>query len=169
MRATLLAGLLALSACAVSPDPATIEARPPDFSVAAAVLAPSEGAPGPRPPRSLRPGRYIVDCDGVLRASVGAGSGPATFPAQTRQLTHAQMERLWDLTRESALFGPDSGAHIDNPAWADPDPSRSIAVLEASFLGKRAAVRVPLDRDSAEAIAAEEIVDTLADLAWVRE
>src|SRR5438105_14278814 len=60
--------------------------RPADFTLAATVLSPGS-VDAKKLPRSLRPGRYIVEADGVLRAATGPGATTTTYPRRTRQLT----------------------------------------------------------------------------------
>jgi hypothetical protein len=150
-----------------APEPVP-ERRPEDFVLSATVMTPRD-VEGVRLPRSLRPARYIVEADGVLRAAVGAGSTTMTFPAQTRQLTPAQFEGLWRQMRESGLLDAANPSRIEGPEEAVASREHTTALIYASYLGRRRTLRVLLDRGSAEALAAERLVDRLAELAWIRE
>ena len=142
-------------------------ARPADFTLAATVL--SRGSvEAKKLPRSLRPGRYIVEADGVLRAATGPGATTTTFPGRTRQLTAEQFDSLWRDVRESGLLDPGNPARVDGPEAVGRVPERTTALLYAAYEGKRVTLRVPLDRSSEDAIAAERVVDRLAGLAWMR-
>jgi len=166
--AILALAALSVGGCASSPDPESLTTRPDDFSIAATILAPEDDPRSGRGlPRSLRPARYIVDPDGILRASVGPGSRPATIPPPTRQLTVAQLDHLWTLARDARLL--ESAAQVHNPDLAPPAPGLSVAIVEFAEAGRRAAVRIPLDRASTDSLAAEELIDHLAELAWVRQ
>src|SRR5262245_38039155 len=166
------AGLAAGFSCsstpaALSPPPPIPEERPQDFVLAATVLTPTD-VKTTNLPRSLRPARYIVEADGVLRAAVGAGSTTTTYPPQTRQLTARQMDSLWRQLRESNLLDPGNPSRIDAPEAVARAPDRTTALIFVGGDGRRVTLRVLLDRRTEDAVAAERLVDRLADLAWIR-
>lgn len=123
----------------------------------------------PNLPRSLRPARYIVEADGVLRVSIGAGASTTTFPSQTRQLTPRQLDALWRQLRATNLLAQGNAARIEGPEEAKRAPDRTTALIYASFDGRRVQLRLLLDRGSDDAVAAERLVDRLAELAWIRD
>ncbi|MBX3359687.1 MAG: hypothetical protein KF745_14805 [Phycisphaeraceae bacterium] len=122
-RTTTMARLLApaiaalVGACAATPEARLAAAReadepPPDFSIALTIPT----VPDP----NVKPGRYILQPDWVLRVTPGAAVAETTYPALTRQLTHAQAERVWWDVRDSVLLEPDHpgrvGAYVPVPA-----------------------------------------------------
>jgi hypothetical protein len=165
------------------------ENRPRDFELAVTVLSPpgardqadqselmdEEGQFGPPPgsgpklPRSLRPARYIVEADAVLRVAEGEGAKTTTFPLRTRQLSSRQFDALWRQLRQSNLLAPGNPARIDAPEDAIRSPDRTVALIYTSYESQRVTLRVLLDRRSEDAIAAERLVDRLAELAWIRD
>lgn len=165
------------------------DARPRDFELAVTVLSPPVakagvdeeelmdeagqfGPPppsGPRLPRSLRPARYIVEADGVLRVAEGEGAKTTTFPLETRQLSSRQFDALWRQLRQTNLLASGNPARIDAPEDAVRSPDRTVALIYTSYESQRVTLRVLLDRRSEDAIAAERLVDRLAELAWIRD
>lgn len=120
-------------------------------------------------PRALRPGRYIVDPGGVLRAAVGAGATRQTYPPHTRQLSSSQIEALWRAVRDSGFLDSANPAQVDDPDTLAGSTTRTTATIEVFGLSRPVAVRVALDRGGATSIAAEQLVDELAGLAWQRD
>jgi hypothetical protein len=169
--------LAALAACSSGPPttvktPGFLDRDEPaaDFSLSATVFSPEQTAAKiEQLPRSRRPARYIVQADEVLRASAGAGSRMTTFPPAARQLTHRQFRELWWLVRDSGLLDPSSPARIPTAARLVPREDRAVGVLEITAEGRHIAARVNLDQNSTESMAAEQVMDRLAELAWMRE
>ena len=163
-----------LGACrSNTPPPAPVqgplpEERPADFVLAATVYSPKSMERADLP-RSLRPARYIVEADGVLRAAVGPGSETTTYPGQTRQLTPREFDTLWRIVRESGLLDAGSVWRVENPDEVTRASDRTTALVYVGYEGKRTTVRMLLDRSGAESVAAERLVDRLAELAWVGE
>ena len=93
--------LLALAACRSSPDPGALGRRPADFALSVNVYGPA-GAPE----RALRPGRYLVEADGLLRAVARNGDG--SFPPPARQLPPSAFDELWAMVRQSGILEPGS-------------------------------------------------------------
>lgn len=158
----LLAPALWLSACASSPEPAPPAQRPQEFVLSATVYAPA-GQGTARPERALRPGRYIVEADGVLRAALGPGATTTTYPHQTRQLTPDQLDALWRTLVASGLLTDPDATPVPNPDIYTPPEGRTTAVVYAAWRGRREAVAVSLDRHRG----AITLIDHLAELAWV--
>jgi hypothetical protein len=167
LRSLALLPLALLAAChAVLPDPASLDRRPGDFVLAATVYGPPASAEETlRLPRGLRPARYVIEADALLRAALGRGSTNAVFPPPTRQLTVSQMDRLWRLIRDSGLLEPGNSYQTEDiePATVD-KPTASFYV---AYSGGRAYLLVPLDRADPESIAAEQILDQLAAWSWI--
>lgn len=164
-RAILAILLCSLTACSTPqrPDPIQYELAPADFTLDITIQGPTS----PGQPRAARPARYIVEPDGMLRVGVGEGVSIDYFPPQTRQLTRAEFDRLWRLVRDSPLLVP------DNPDEARPGlpfgavQLRPTASMAVTFEGHISTYRVVLDGQTTGALAAEQIVDHLAELAWI--
>lgn len=149
------------------PDPMVFETPPPDFALAATVYAPAPTDPAAPPPsRPLRPARYVLDPDLVLHAAVGDDLDETTFPPQTRRLRQQSADRLWRLVRDSGLLDPGSPQRLDAAETYTPRPDRTTAVLTVSYAGVRRSYRVLLD-DHGDSGPGREVVDELAELAWV--
>jgi len=169
--AVLVAGLAACRSNTPPPAPAEAplpDERPADFVLAATVYSPRSMEKA-RLPRSLKPARYIIEADGVLRAAVGPGSAGTTFPGQTRRLTPAEFDSLWRMVRESGLLDPGSAWRVEDPGEITRASDRTTALVYVGYGGRRTTLRLLLDRSGPEAVAAERVVDRLAELAWVPE
>jgi len=170
------------------PDPVlTLEEPPDDFALAVTVYSPVRGRLE-ETPRVVRPARYIVEPDGVLRTSVGPGAREDTFPPITRRLSEDQIRTLWIAVRDSGLLDGNSTARVRSGADAEPvalavtDPSRTVepdgpgastAVIYIAHSGERAWYSVRLDgpgvaSDPLATLSGREIVERLADLSWMR-
>lgn len=170
MHRLLVLSLLLLPASCRSriPDPSALAERPDDFVVAAAVYTPALKPEAIRAlPRAMRPARYLVEADGVLRAAVGPGSDNNTFPPPTRQLTVDQVDRLWRIIRDSGLLEPTSPYLVDNAESVPFD--RPTTILYVAYLGGRTYLQVPLDRADPESLATERLLDQMAAYAWILE
>lgn len=151
------------------PKPVALpDARPADFTLAVTVLAPAHDRARPADlPRSLQPGRYIVEPDGSLRVALGPGSTVTTFPPRTRTLSPRQMDMLWRQVRDSGLLDPGNPGRITGPEEALRSRDRTTGLFYIAQEGNRATVRVLLDRSEAS-LGAERLVDRLAELGWVK-
>ncbi|MCA9299770.1 MAG: hypothetical protein KDA28_11920, partial [Phycisphaerales bacterium] len=132
--------------------------------VAVTVFAPTEEGR----PRWLRPGRYIYEPDGILRVQTGRVS-PRTYPSPTRRLREVERERLWRLVVDTGFL---DGVHLGEVAsWEGLEPARdeTIALVSTSWGGHQRLILTDLDTSSADAAAAAQLIDHLAELAWIRE
>ncbi|VAX36284.1 hypothetical protein MNBD_PLANCTO03-298, partial [hydrothermal vent metagenome] len=157
----------------VRPEPEPIvlpDEAPADFTLSVTVLGPaSETAEIAETPRALRPGRYIVGPDGVLRAAVGPGATPRVFPRQTRQLDETQRQRLWRVVVNTGLLDGITLTAIDNTETFFPNRNRPTALVYVRQGGESShfAVRLPVgDAESPEVV---RLLDELAELAWIPE
>lgn len=133
-------------------------AEPPeDFVVALTVLGDPSGAGGRSRP-GLRAARYVVEADGVLRAAIGQGVTPSTFPPMTRTLDDGQIRDLWRLASAAAQ---QPGEVIANPDLFQGGPGSAVLYLSAG--GTRRARAVSLGDPAIAGLA-----DELARLAWIR-
>jgi hypothetical protein len=167
-----LTALAALSACAsqkrANYEHALAAPIPPDdFWLAVTVLRPpaeaaSRAAAYKTLPIANRPARYVVEADRILRAATGSGASEVTFPDQTRQLSDAQFDHLWETLRASSLVKPDNPALVGS---APPTPTmldKTIYIVSFAAAGNR---RTLAFDDAAEA---QPLIDELAKLAWVQ-
>lgn len=135
------------------------DSPPSDFVLAATVFTPSSVSADQ--PASV-PARYILEPDGTLRAAVGPGSSPTTYPRETRTLTSAQFNQLWMLTRAIELDGSDARA-INSPEIFTPPGDTGVVLIELRANETQQGFAFPSDHPQARAL-----IEALADLAWVR-
>jgi hypothetical protein len=163
--------LCLLSACGSSNKKLALEGNPPpehrpdDLAIAATVFSPRTPLPDVNLPRSIRPARYIIEADGVLRASQGTEA--VTFPSRVRQLSPRQADQLWEILLDSGLLDEGNPNRVSDPESAVRSGDRTTAMIFISYGGKRSTLRVLLDRATPDSIAAEKFIDRLAQLAWV--
>jgi hypothetical protein len=123
--------------------------RPTDFTLGVVVFG-DEDSPGVE----HRPARYIVDADGYLRASVGAGSSPSTYPKITRRLSREQLNAVWSMLEGLDLGEPSGDGAVDGGGGRD-------YLIELRSLGS--------SRSWSADDSAGDFVGFLAGLAWIRE
>jgi len=159
----MLSGMVPVESSAATP-----EQMPDDFTLSITVRAPGvdEAVLAGRP-RSERPGRYIIEPDGVLRAAIGPGATPRVFPGQTRRLDDRQMDRLWRLVLETGLLEPGSITRIENTETYFPYPGRSTALISITAEGQTTYFAVRLPVGDAPSRATAQLIEAIADLAWI--
>lgn len=156
--------LLALpAACAPTPTRPSGELaadRPSDFTLGLVVYGHTDDATPP----AQRSARYIVEPDGVLRASFGDGSRAMTHPPLARRLDTDQLDALWTRVREMGL-GEEPWRRVRAPEQYDVRMGSGTGYL----LELRSGVvfdawSTPLDTESARTLALH-----LASLSWVTD
>lgn len=162
--------MLAAGGCAsTTKTPARTYARgvdyPADFSLSVTVMTPGpETGPDGRDTSfgqdlADRPGRYIVEPDGLLRAAMGAGATTRVYPPRTRYLSDRQMADLW---ARLEWLRPD--LQIGDPGEQAPTPSaHSTAIIQVAAEGRKTTRVVNLDEDDA----GRTLVRTLGEHAWL--
>lgn len=106
-----------------------------------------------------RPGRYIVEPDGLLRAAVGAGATTQVYPPRTKYLTDRQMADLW---RRLEWIRPD--LQIGDPGEdTSIRASHPTAIIHVSANGRRTTKVVNLEEDEW----GKSLVRTLGEHAWL--
>ncbi len=175
--ALVFGGLGVLPGCSSTPRPipepepiVLPDVAPEDFALSITVISPaSADDPIDDLPRAERPARYVVEPDGVLRAAIGPGATPRVYPRQTRQLDAARVQRLWRLVGETGLLEPGTLTRIDNTEIFFPQRSRPTALvyIRQQGAGSHFAVRLPVG--DAESAGVGQLIDELAELAWVPE
>lgn len=153
--------------------PVAKEPTPPaDFSVAVVVRVPDSQAEAwtaadRSRPRAVRPARYLLEADNLLRVVVGPGGMPKTFPPPTRRLTRAQVESVWARLSGTPLLT--EGEAVSREAlgqeFADrPGPvSEPTALIVVRADGRRVYRQEVLKPGST----AYALTDRLAELAWI--
>lgn len=170
---TLIAPLLVLAAAALVAFQGCAAARtatdvpPPDFAVSVTVADRARPATAAERPRALRAARYIVEPDGLLRASVGPGSLTSTFPPPMRQLSAAQMTELWGLVSGAGYLRLDPATQSADAETVATAVTRPTAMIYVAGNEARRSLQVPLE--TAQGEPARSLVDRLAELAWIRE
>lgn len=163
---TLLAAMAAgLWGCAGTPAPAA-DGPPPDFSVSVTVID-SEVPAGPALARSMRPARFIVEPDWVLRASVGPGSRATTYPPAMRTLSRAQVLQLWRAVNTAGYLTSDARAQVAGTETRTPEVRKPTALVYVCGNGVHRSVMKTLD--APDAGPTRQLIDRLSGLAWVEE
>lgn len=125
--------------------------RPTDFTLGVVVVG-SEDA-------ELvinRSARYIVDAAGYLRVSVGDGSSSSTYPPIIRPLSREQLDLIWELVNET------EAEHALNTQNRTGFPKRLRTEIEVRSQQKN-------NRWFVTDESADNLIQQLADLAWIRE
>lgn len=147
---------------------------PPDFWLAIAVLrapadAASRAAAYQKLPVEVRPSRYIMEADGILRAATGSGASLETFPDQTRQLTPEEVRSLWETLRTSALVRDDHPARRGVGPTVSSIGDRTVYVVSFAAGGWRRVLAMDALPEPGEgAEDARRLVERAAELAWVK-
>lgn len=173
MRLALLLLLATLAACAgpgrfeEQPDlPA--QRAPGDFAIAITVYSPVTSAAGlDALPVRLRPARYVLEPDGALRARVRPRLTEDDYPPRIRTLSGEQVDRVWRLASAGPFANPDEPSRIGGPVEVTPAADRTDAVIYIADAHSRRFYRVNLLGASEPARAAAELIERLAQLAWV--
>lgn len=108
---------------------------PTDFAMVLTI----ESSPSAQP-RHRRPGQYVLEPDGTLRAAIGPGTHAGLLPPVTARLDPAEVDELWRLT--APLLPP-------SPA-ADGDGERVLVAVTS----QRGTQRGFLDVDAADPLLA---------------
>lgn len=172
-----LLGCLAPGGC--SPTPGTSDKQtatggsasaepagyPADFSLSVTVMTPGQETDAKGRDLTFgkdladRPGRYIVEPDGLLRAATGAGATTRVYPPRTKYLTDRQMADLW---KKLEWMRPD--LQIGDPGEDTPiRTDHSTAIIHLTAHGRRTTRVVNLEEDDW----GKSLVRTLGEHAWL--
>ncbi|MCB9845545.1 MAG: hypothetical protein H6811_06135 [Phycisphaeraceae bacterium] len=155
------------AACSSAPQAG--EMAPGDFSISVTVTSPEQDAAIiERLPRHVRPARYVLEPDWVLRVGVGPGARPEYFPPRLRRLDQAEVDRIWKLIQASGILRESHPGDIPGEETFRPFSGEPVAVIEVRHDARRDARAIRLSAGDGDADAASAIVDHLADLAWMR-
>ena len=106
-----------------------------------------------------RPGRYIVEPDGLLRAATGAGATTRVYPPRTKYLTDRQMADLW---RKVEWMRPDLDRG-DPGEYVTARPDASTAIIHLAANGRKTTRVCNLEED----VWAKSLVRSLGEHAWL--
>jgi hypothetical protein len=140
---------------------------PADFSLDLTVRAgpePQEGAVAPEV--SLRPGHYVVFCDGALHWAAGGAKTARTLPPHRRDLDHGQVAGLWSLLERLGYADPDHGAAPVNAMLLDASPGETISMCIITGNGRRWAFVSREGPDQEPDPAMPRLIEHLGGLAW---
>ena len=174
VRSTLLP-LLVAAGCSAPPsgeggagagtDP--LAAVPDDFSLDLTVRAgpePQEGAVAPD--LSLRPGHYVVFCDGALYWAAGGAEPARGLPPQRRDLDRGQVAGLWSLLERLGYADPNRGAAPVNAKLLDAAPGETVSLCIITGNGRRWAFVSREGPDQEPDPAMPRLIEHLDGLAW---
>jgi hypothetical protein len=172
IRSTLLL-LLVAAGCSAPPsgegaagaDP--LAAVPGDFSLDLTVRAgpePQEGAVAPDV--SLRPGHYVVFCDGALHWAAGGADRARGLPPQRRNLDRGQVAGLWSLLERLGYADPDQGAAPVNAMLLEAAPGETVSMCIITGNGRRWAFVSREGPDQEPDPAMPRLIEHLGGLAW---
>ncbi|GAB5497121.1 MAG: hypothetical protein Phyf2KO_22010 [Phycisphaerales bacterium] len=132
---------------------------PADFAIAVTVL------PGSESDADLRPVRYVIQPDSVLRAAIGAGVSLDVLPRRTRRLTRAQMSAIYSHAVREGLDQGLGGESLTRGVTPRPDSEETLIVVE---LTAHEARRATVYRSDDQSDGAWQLVNLLGEFARVR-
>ena len=166
----LASALFLLSGCHSVSQRTLPDRRPGDFTLGVVVFGDEDASDV-----SSLSARYIVDAEGYLRASVGAGSNAETYPKITRRLSSEQLDKIWDMVNQLALE-PVGGLSNGRGWWHDvQSPEQFTAADITETPGQGYLIEI---RSNGSTLAWESMIDLgspttliqmLAELAWIGE
>jgi hypothetical protein len=164
-------------------DPSRMSQPPEDFWLSITVTGPQRETMSAYDalPRALRPARYVLEADRVLRAAVGPGAKDESFPAETRRLTSVEVTQLWRLVGEAGLLDADHpylvgsapvAKAIEKQTTNAEMPERDVRTMYVIMLHasdkRRTLVMEASPRGSQDSRQAARVVDWVANKAWMR-
>ncbi|HMN41948.1 MAG TPA: hypothetical protein PKE29_13980 [Phycisphaerales bacterium] len=184
LRPLLLAALtLCLTGCVLQSDPAlqssggaTTTSAPRDFWIGITVTGPirESSAAYDALPRPLRPARYVVEADRILRAALGPGAPRESFPPPPRRLSAAEFNDLFAAARDAGLLDPHHPfavktlAKPTTPDPAAPPNERTEYIITAHAADRQHTIIMEAaPHGSPESRKAAAVIDWLAGKAWV--
>ncbi len=159
--------MLALPGCATRPYALPAE-RVDDFTMlvtvypAAGLDRTTDGRPPAYPAPWLRPARYAVEPDGLLRAESGTGVVDTGFPPIARRLEPHEIDFLYDLAATAGAYA-DESALVPGPTVFNPPTDRRVAMIETGTNGRFAAAAHDATTDGPLA----PLIRELARLSWL--
>lgn len=136
---------------------------PGRFVLGVTVLGTPDGQRDP----AFQPARYIVEADGQLRAAVGAGVTPLTFPPVTRRLDDRQIAGLWAIVERSDILRDPDPARTPSAELVRAEKGRTIAVVFASAGDIARTSRFELSPPDPDSPRIRPLIRELAKLAWI--
>jgi hypothetical protein len=180
----LAAFALCLSGCVLNPQATdatssggiTSSSPPRDFWIGITVTGPirESAAAYDALPRAIRPARYVVEADRILRVSLGPGATADAFPPPTRRLTAAEFNDLYAAARDAGLLDPSHPFAVKTfTKPSTPDPSAPPSDRTDYLITTHAAdkqytfVMQASPQGSEQSRSAAKVIDWLAGKAWV--
>jgi hypothetical protein len=130
-------------------------------------------------PLALRPARYVLETDWILRSGVGAGATESFYPYQTRQLDAPQATRVWQALKAGGVLAPNHPGIVSRAPDAEAPSTATLYVISYSIAQVRRTVVVeappippspPAATDaSATASSPSALITLLAELSWMHE
>ena len=144
---------------------------PADFSLDMVVWADANVAEGRSVggEEDLRPGRFILFCDGSLHWSDRVDHPEDEMPPLRRILRRSDMAALWTLIRQLGMDETTHATPLVNVALAEPSPDHVVYLVVLTGFGERWAFerRSPAETPPDPAMAS--LVKRLEELAWADE
>ena len=115
---------------------------------------------------NLRPGRFILFCDGSLHWSATVEHPEDEMPPLRRILRRSEMAALWTLIRQLGMDDSTHATPLMNVALAEPSPNHVVFLVVLTGFGERWAFerRSPAETPPDPAMAS--LVKRLEELAW---
>ena len=157
------------------PAPSTATTPPDDFWISITILGPVRASPGAYAalPRSLRPGRYIVEPDRVLRVALGTGARDTYFPPQTRRLSRTEFAELWRAAAGEGGAGLLEAGHpnaANGNGEIDPGTlaEKTVYIITTHGSGRRELIVMETEPECGPACEkAKSVVEWMAAHAWI--
>ncbi len=144
---------------------------PEDFALSVTVSGPVRAggsAAYAQLPAALRPVRYVLEPDHVLRAAIGPGAQETEFPPRTRRLDPAQGAEIWTIVRSSGVLNQDHPDSASRAPTFDLASGTTAYVVSARASGRRSMVAMVADPEpSPSAAGVVPLLERLSTLAWL--
>ena len=160
---TTVAGLPVMEGCSTSPRYEPGASTPPDFALSVTVLTAAKDAKRTDVAPSQRPGRYVVEPDGVFRVAPWS-SNLKLVPRPLGRLSPGQRDELYRLCVDAAFFDPGNPALAPDAESSPRTVNEPTAIVAVSGFGSRRTLEISLDGRSEAARRAERVIARLEEL-----
>ena len=114
----------------------------------------------------LRPGRFILFCDGSLHWSGRVDHPEDQMPRLRRILRRGEMSALWTLIRQLGMDETTHATPLVNIALAEPSPDHVVYLVVLTAFGERWAFQRRSPAETPPDPAMASLVKRLEELAW---